>query len=494
MTSHPVIVGIGQSVVRDHGDAAAAEPLQLILSAARAAGDDAEGRVLEEVDDIELVSVVSWPYDDLPGRVAQALPLRRPPRAARMGPHGGEQPVKLLDEAAARIARGEARVVLIAGGEGLGAAQHAARRGGATGWPPAARARRDRRESVPATIIDAGLPLPVHVYPLYENALRAHDGLDLASAQAETAHLWAQLSQVAAANPFAWIREQTPAEKIVTAAPGNRPICFPYTKLTVANNTVNQGAAVLVTDTRTAAELGVPRERWVFPWGGCGADDDPDPLARPAYHRSPAMEATLAGVQARTATSAADWDHVELYSCFPCVPKMAQRLLGTHGGVVPTVTGGLTFFGGPGNNYMTHAIAAMTSRLRERGGAGLLYGQGGFVTKHHALVLAASPPPDGYLDGGSGAPRSRTPPPEPVPLYTPEFVGAGTVETFTVVFDRAGEPEYGAVIGTGRFGHRFAARVEPSDAITIEALLGDTSVVGATGSVSLWHDVCRFHL
>ena len=82
------------------------------------------------------------------------------------------------------------------------------------------------------------------------------------------------------------------------------------------------------------------------------------------------------------------FDAIELYSCFPCVPKMARRTLGLGADVQPTVTGGLTFFGAPLNTYMTHAACAMVRKLRDGAKLGLLYGQGGFVTKHHALVLS----------------------------------------------------------------------------------------------------------
>ena len=94
----------------------------------------------------------------------------------------------------------------------------------------------------------------------------------------------------------------------------------------------------------------------------------------------------LAGGDGRT------FDAIELYSCFPCVPKMARRTLGLGADVQPTVTGGLTFFGAPLNTYMTHAACAMVRRLRGGARLGLLYGQGGFVTKHHALVVSPQTP------------------------------------------------------------------------------------------------------
>ena len=97
-------------------------------------------------------------------------------------------------------------------------------------------------------------------------------------------------------------------------------------------------------------------------------------------------------MQRFTGTTADDYDHVELYSCFPAMPKLSSRALGSLRPAALTVTGGLTFAGGPGANFMTHGLAAMTERLRAGGGTGLLHGVGMFNTRHHAVVLGDAPP------------------------------------------------------------------------------------------------------
>jgi acetyl-CoA C-acetyltransferase len=197
---------------------------------------------------------------------------------------------------------------------------------------------------------------------------------------------------VAAGQPNAWIKTAFTPEQITTPRPDNRPIAWPYTKLMVANMQVNQGAAVIVTSLAAARAAGIPDERLVFVWGGAAAREPGDYLQRDHYHGSVAQDAVLEAVGGMAPDG---FDALELYSCFPCVPKMARRTLGLPADVTPTVTGGLTFFGAPMNDYMTHAAVAMTRRLREGGGTGLLYGQGEFVTKHHGLVLADRPAPDG---------------------------------------------------------------------------------------------------
>ena len=169
-------------------------------------------------------------------------------------------------------------------------------------------------------------------------------------------------------------------------------------------------------------------------------------------------------MQEITGTAVDDYDAVELYSCFPAMPKLSRRALGPIRPAAVSVTGGLSFFGGPGSNYMTHSLAAMVERLRSGGGTGFLHGVGMFNTKHHTLVLADHP----RADGGYPAPphdvgETRPPVEAPVPVAD-GYEGPGTIETYSVMFGRDGDPRQAVVIGRGRGGERFAAKVDDADA------------------------------
>jgi acetyl-CoA C-acetyltransferase len=165
---------------------------------------------------------------------------------------------------------------------------------------------------------------------------------------------------------------------------------------------------------------------------------------------------------------------------------MARRTLGLaatcEGGATPTVTGGLTFFGAPMNDYMTHAAVAMTWRLRD-GGVGLLYGQGEFVTKHHGLVLANRPPPQGgraledvSVQAAADARRG------PVPAFVEDATGPAILETCTVLYDRDGAPTHGVAIVRTTDGTRTLARAPAADAATLAALTDpDAFAIGRTG-------------
>ena len=238
-----------------------------------------------------------------------------------------------------------------------------------------------------------GVAKPVTVYPFYEAATAAHWGQTPRQALQESGDLWSRYSAVAAQNPNAWLKRAFTADAITQVSADNRLIAWPYTKLMVANPTVNQGAAILLTSLARARAAGIAEDRMVHVWGGAAAEEVRDYLDRDQYTESHAQNAVLKAAMALAGGNGRAFDAIELYSCFPCVPKMARRTLGLGADLQPTVTGGLTFFGAPLNDYMAHAACAMVRKLRDGARLGLLYGQGGFVTKHHALVVSRQPPP-----------------------------------------------------------------------------------------------------
>jgi hypothetical protein len=184
------------------------------------------------------------------------------------------------------------------------------------------------------------------------------------------------------------------------------------------------------------------------------------------------------------------FDRVELYSCFPTVPKMARRTLGLPADTVFSVTGGLSFAGAGLNCYMLQSTCAMVRSLRQRPAArALLYGQGGYVTKHHALVIGSEAAPPASLmlpkDVQDAAEAARA----PVPQLDLAYAGTATIETFSVVYDRDGAPAHGGVIGRTPAGNRVFGRVAGDDADTLALLLSsDASPVGSAGMVSVSDD------
>jgi acetyl-CoA C-acetyltransferase len=256
----------------------------------------------------------------------------------------------------------------------------------------------------------------------------------------------------------------------------------------VANPTVNMGGALLLTSLAKARAAGIAEDRLVYPLGGASAEEPRDYLLRDQFYESHPQNAVLKAAVDLAGGDGRAFDAIELYSCFPCVPKMARRTLGLGADVQPTVTGGLTFFGAPLNTYMTHAACAMVRRLRGGARLGLLYGQGGFVTKHHALVVATTSPRAALAQEASvqsEADRNK----RTVPEFVTEASGKGKVESFTVLYGRGGNIEHGVVMLRTTDDRRTLARIPASEAATLAHLENmDRTPVGSLGEIAMAAD------
>lgn len=467
----PVIVGVGQVVDRPGHAASGLQPSELMAQALERADADGKGGWLAQIDSLDLIHSVSWPYQDPLGAVTERLRLA--PHHQNYGPVGGETPVRYLHEAACKIAAGEIEVAAVCGGEAEYTVRLAQRQEVDLPWlerSPNWQQPRDRSYLHPLARAH-GLNQPVFVYPLYEVACQAAWGQTPQEGLAESADLWAGLSQVAAANPYAFIREPRSAAEIAKVSPSNRPIAWPYSKLMVANPVVNQGAAFIVTSLARARAAGIQEDRLVHVGPGAAANELRDWLSRERYDQSVAQDCVLESVLAQAGLSGPEIEWVELYSCFPCVPKMARRSLQMASDRAISVTGGLTFFGAPLNNYMAHAIAAMVARLRDQpASCGLVYGQGEFVTKHHALMLGGGARPwPGEAHARERAEAQVVP--TAAPAVATEATGSIRVESGTVLFGRDGIPTHGVVVGRSSDNARTLARVPASDQRGIDALM-----------------------
>lgn len=480
----PVIVGVGQVNDRPERAEDGLDPVGLMAEALRRADADAghsgSGGWLAGCDSLAVVRQLGWPQlNPVDGKLADALGMAPAHREQTARPNG-DSPVRLLNEAANRIGAGEATICAIVGGEALRTAAALSR----------ANALRDAPHRVHTGYAARhGLVVPVDVYPLYENAGRAARGETLAEAQAESGALWAGMSRVAAECEHAWLRQAMSAGEVVTPSERNRPIAFPYTKRQVANSSVNQGAGFLVTSLAEARRRGVDEARLIFVGHGAAAHEDADFLKRDSYAASTSLKVSIERCLSMNGVTAADLDHVELYSCFPCIPKLARRELDWPLGKPITVFGGLTFGGGPIGNYMSHAVASMVEKLRRIGRAkpelGLLFANGGYATRNHAILLGSGPtgavfPQNFDCQPEAEARRGAIPPLEE------DYQGSATLETWTVHYDREGRPRLGTVVARTRDGARTLALVPASDAETLAHLLAATGEpVGQPGFIAI---------
>lgn len=445
----PVLVGAGQWSNRVDRGEPVVEPADLLAGALRRAGEDSGApgggeALLRGADAIRTISSFSGRYRNPAALVAQRLGAT--PRDLAVSPIGGNEPQVLVNRACLEIAAGEADIVLVGGSEAWRSRSQARASGDSTGWTvqgdDVERARPTGPEAElnhPAELA-RGVALPTDVYPLFEQALRRARGRTLAEHLPQVGALWSGFSRVAATNPHAWIQTARTAEEIVTATPENRWVTWPYTKVMCANNAVEQGAGLIVCSAERAAALGVPRDRWVFPLAGTEAHDTYAVSHRLDLHSSPAVRLAGRRLFAEAGRSVDDVAHVDLYSCFPSAVQVAAGELGLGLDRQLTVTGGLSFAGGPWNNYVSHSIAAMAGVLRaDPGSLGLVTANGGFITKH-ALALYSTEPPAGAGVGFRWANVQD----EVDALGRRELCespdGAATVESWVVTHDRDGAP------------------------------------------------------
>jgi acetyl-CoA C-acetyltransferase len=289
-------------------------------------------------------------------------------------------------------------------------------------------------------------------------------------------------------NPHAWIRKPVTAEEISQAGPTNRMISWPYTKLMNSNNMVDQGAALILTSVEAARRLRIPNDQWVYPYAGTDAHDTYSISERAELHKSPAIRIGGARALQLAGLGIDDMDYVDLYSCFPSAVQVAANELGlpVDDPARPlTVTGGLTFAGGPWNNYVAHSIAAMAQLLTDNPGRhGLVTANGGYLTKHSFGVYGTEPPKTEFRWEDVQPAVDR----EPTRTAAVEWEGVGTVEAWTTPFDRDGQPEKAFLAVRTPDDRRALALITDPDAAaaTVQDDIGGAKVkVAGDGSATL---------
>jgi acetyl-CoA C-acetyltransferase len=498
----PVVVGVGQSLRHPSADAdltALPEPVTMMVDVLRSAGEDSGtgDRLLRAADSIRIVDTLSWHYPNAASLVAASLGAD--PRQTVRSVPGGNGPQLVVNDAAEAIAAGELDVVLVAGAEAV-QTRLMARQAGPGGsrvrleWtqqpgdtaPP--RILGDDRPGVSEAEAARSLTLPIQVYPVFENALRATAGEGLDEHQARISRLWSRFSAVAARNRYAWAPTERSAAEIGTPTSENRMVGFPYPKLMNANIQTDQAAALVLCSVEAARAAGVPPDRWVFVASGSEAEDHWFVSERADLHSSPAIRLAGQTVLGLAGIGIDDVAHVDLYSCFPSAVQIgaAELGLGLDEADRPlTITGGLTFAGGPGNNYATHAIATMVERLRaDPGSRGVVTALGWYATKHAMGVYSTSPPAGGYRRGSPQAEVDALPARQPAP----DHEGAVTVESYTVMHERDGTPDLGIVACLLPDGRRAWGNVsDPTvlKAMTLEEQCGRPAVLRSGGTVEL---------
>ncbi len=496
----PVIIGAGQITEKPVALEMARSPLTLMTDAVLAAAVDA-GLGKPDLQTADRLMVTTLFNDDglanPPGCLADRLGLEA--AEGVVSGFGGTSPQAMLHDAMERIAAGRAGMVILAGAEAQQTRQAASKAGLSLKWSvdtsrpqPVSFAELGAMDGATETEHIHSLSVPAVSYPLFENALRGHYRRSLADHQQRIGELMSRLTRVAAANPLAWFPEERSPEEIITPGPANRRTAFPYTKRMNAMLLVNQSAALIVTSRQRARQLGVPSSRWVYCQGQAQARDHWYLLNRENYFTSPAIRTIGQKALAAAGTGLGEIDFFDLYSCFPSSIQITRDMLGisVDDNRDLTVTGGLPYFGGPGNNYVMHSLARMCDLLREKPGTrGLVTGNSFYMSKHAVGIYGTEPGPSANWTNVDAA-CQREVDAGPSPSVDPEPSGPARVETWTVVFDREDQPERGVVIGRTESGRRFAAYTPPDRellaAMTREDFLGAAGTVTANDKLHIF--------
>jgi|TARA_B100001105_G_scaffold37605_1_gene26788 acetyl-CoA C-acetyltransferase len=487
----PVIIGVAQVTDRVDDPQVARTPVELMTDALRSAAIDAGAPAV--LAGLDLVGAVGgmWRYRD-PGRQV-ATAVGADDAGTLLTGLSGTSPQRLLDHLASNIAAGHLEAAAMVGGEAFRSRRRArrlgveVRRDADADLEPAERYEGDL-DMASDHEMERGVVEPGVVYPLFETAIRHSRGESIADHRNRIGTLWAGFNAVAVDNAHAAVRTPMTAAEITTPSTRNRMVCAPYTKAMMANNSVDQASAVLIVSAARAAALGVSPDRWVFPLVGTKADDEASPGARHDLHRSPAARAAANLMFELAGTGIDDVDHLDLYACFPasvqvCALELGLDIEGPSDRPL-TVTGGLTFAGGPHSNSVGQSLAAMVGRLRERPGTGLVYANGGYLGKHAFGLYGTEPPAGGYRTERSEVDRRATPSRTP----DPGFAGPATIDGYSVSHDREGRPTRALVSMLTTSGSRVwggTTQRATLDAMTIEEFVGRPAEMDPDGFVAI---------
>lgn len=482
----PVIIGVGQSVDRiDAPDYHAWSAPDLAAAAARAALLDTgvqQAALLDRIDALVTTRTFEDSYaapaifgksSNFPRSVAARLGIA--PRRAIWSSGGGNSPQDLVNEFCERVAADEFEIVLLCGGEAISTVRHAQRNGQSLDFAEQPDGEVEDRGSgfekyrerlaQQHGIVNAAIG-----YALAENARRSRLGLTRTEYSQAMGSLFAPFAAVAHENPMsAWAVPAFSPDELITVTQSNRLVSDPYPRHLVSRDQVNMGAAVIIASRRVAEEFGVARERMVYLHGYAQAMEKPL-LSRPDLGASPAAQQVARAALDRAGSITSDMTAFDFYSCFPiAVSNVAIDALGLAAddprGL--TATGGLPYFGGPGNNYSMHAIAEMVQKVRAMPGkSGFVGANGGYLSAYSAGVYSTTPRP--WRDWSSAdlqASLDAMPSMETIGDYT----GPGTVETYTIFYLK-GLPQYAVVLGRTRDGQRFIARTGDGDLASVAAM------------------------
>ena len=502
----PILVGSGQITQREQDPLVALSPMDLTASAGFKAADDTHiGKsILEKLDTIVVIrsfSDTSWrfkcpfgKYSNPPLSLSKRLGAENVNRLIYTYP-GGNMPQWCVNRMFEMVTRGELEIGMIAGGESLATQKRAERAGISLDWSEDAGGEYEEwgvEKRGWSEIEDRHhMSGAIFAYPMIENSIRGKKGRTIRDHSLEMGKLFSGFASVAANNLLADRRQGFTPQQIANVNPKNPYIGFPYTKLMNSNAFIDQSAAIILTSVAKAKELGIPKDKWVYLHGCADAYDHWYLSDRVNYYSSPAMRIVARETFEMAGCTINDIDALDLYSCFPSAVQIACDEMGISlndpRGL--TITGGLPYFGGPGNNYVTHSIAEMMNKVRAQPGIkGLVTANGNYITKQSAGIYSTEPLQKLFSPKDPSAYQVEINT-QKGPVFSEFAEGNAIIETYTIMHDRKG-PSFGIVFGRLNNGNRFIANI-PEDKSLMNAMVLE-DYLGKSGKVKSSQDINIF--
>ena len=494
----PIIIGGGQYTQKEADPLKGLPPMGVAAEAARAALADT-GQADAIARAIDTIAIVRIFPDSSPARGHELGRADNPGRAVarRIGANpanaiysnvGGQSPQALMSEMAEKIVAGDVEVVLLGGAESIKTQRNASRAGIELDWNEHDDGSQEDRGPgggfASMQEIKHGVGIPINTYPLFENAMRGHLGNSIEEHMSVMGNLFAPFTEMAARNPYSYYPTARSAQELVTPSAENRWIGWPYTKWLVAQDNIDQGASIILTSVGKARELGIDPSKWVFIHGVSEAKEGKTVMDREHFYKCHAMRINSGKAFDMAGIGIDDISFIDIYSCFTSAVEQACDAMGLAWddprGL--TLTGGLPYFGGPGNNYTMHGFVEMLPRLRSNPGSyALITANGGTISKHATGIFSTTPTEGTWQREDPSICQAEV---DAIarPAIDENPSGNATIETYAVVHNRNG-PAAGIVIGRlNESGARFCANT-PTNAETLNNLMEQDSL-GRTGSVS----------
>lgn len=479
-----VVVGVGEicEPVPENLEQASS-PLDLMEKAVKTALDDTGlGNIGASIDTIAAVRTFSEsgaqlksPFGDpanLPRAICNRVDIS--PEHAVYSCSGGQVPQQLVNEFAALISEGERDAVLLVGGEALANQKALKKAKMKANWQDNSDGPSERRHPEITNMFDIGniqnefLHIP-SAYTVMEQARRKKLGLSREDYAQACGRLFEPFAKTAAEHLHAMFQDTLSAREIAALSEQNNSVTDIYPRAMTAKDGVNQAAAIILMSEDKARALGIEESRWIYALSGSDAEEVTMPY-RQDLSQSVAMKAAYAGALAAADISVDNIDCFDVYSCFPIAVFAACDALGmTYDdprGL--TVTGGLPFFGGPGNNYSMHAIVNVVKTLRNKGGGyGLVGANGGFISKHCVGVYSVK---SGHWRLADKANLKAVVDAQRISKVAYFADGRATIEGYAVQYGRKG-PKRAYVIAELEDGRRFIGVTDRNDAETVQHMV-----------------------